>query len=303
MNNKKKIDILKDKVSLTFDRKPILWLLPPVILLIIFNIYPLIYSIFMSFAKWNMIGVNKPAVIGFANYKEIFLNDPRFLTALRNTVMIIVIALVIEMVLGFLIGILLSINVKGKGVFRTIVMIPIFMMPVVAASVWRNFFSYDDGIINYFLNMIGVPSIGWMMGFPEGIYSAIIVDVWQWTSFVALIIVAGIESLPRDPYEAAIIDGASTTQVIKYITIPLLRYVILVIMFLRVIDLTKFFEVIFVLTGGGPGYSTETMSAYIFYKGLREFDVGYTAALSWVLVMIVIAMMIFFTKFLQKKNV
>ena len=293
---------MKRNIFVNFISKPILWLAPPLFLILIFYAYPLIYSIIMAFSRWYMIGVEDPIFVGLNNFKTIFLNDPRFVVVVRNTFIIILTSVTVQTIFGFFLGILLSINFKGKGFFRLIVMFPIFLMPVAAACIWRSLYNYEDGIINIVLNFFAIPKVEWLTGYPETIFAAIIIDIWQWTPFVALIIAAGIESLPRDTYEAAVIDGASTGKVLRYIAIPLLKNLIIVIIFLRLIELIKFFETIFILTGGGPGYSTETMGIYIFYKGLWEFEVGYAAALSWILVIITIVILIGLTKLLQRRE-
>jgi len=292
----------KSRNAFDAERKPFLWLIPSMLLLVIFNIYPLIYSLIMAFSEYNLLS-NKPAIfIGFKNFIDILFNDPRFIVGLRNSMLLIIIPLLFEFILGMLMALLLSINIKGKNIFRSLYMIPMFLMPIVAASIWRTFFDFNSGLINLVVKFFGLQPVEWLFSFPQAIFAASIVDIWQWAPFVAIIILAGIESVSREPIEAAIVDGASGYQLIRYIIVPIIKPVLLIAVFLRLIDLAKFIDVMFILTGGGPGYSTETMSLYIFYKGLKDFDIGYTAALSYIMVIIVSIIMTFLVRYIRRPS-
>jgi len=190
----------------------------------------------------------------------------------------------------------LSKKIAGQSIIRTLFLIPLMLVPVVVAMVWKMLYHPSYGVINYLLSEVSFARINWLADKSVALYSVIITDIWEWTPLMFLILLSGILSLPEDPFEAAEIDGASKTQLFLYITLPLLKSIIAVALLIRVIDAFKLFDIIWVLTQGGPGISTETLSYYTYLKGFKHFDMGYAAALSFVLLGIVILMTTLFLK-------
>jgi multiple sugar transport system permease protein len=207
--------------------------------------------------------------VGLQNYITLFSN-PDFISSLRVTFTFVISAIAIEFTLGMGLALLLNHDLKGKGVIRSMILLPMMCTNVVIGLTWRLLFNYQFGIINYYL------------------ISVIIVDVWNTTSFVALMLLAGLQSLPDEPFEAAKIDGASAWQTFTYLTLPLLRSSILVALLWRLIDTFRIFDVIYILTAGGPAHATETVSIYVYKYGFGSFNLGYASAASYIMIVIML---------------
>ena len=177
------------------------------------------------------------------------------------------------------------------------------MTPVVVGIIWRLMYNPDLGMLNYFLSWFGFSPVNWT-GMPgTALPSVMMADIWEWTPFVALILLAGLQSLPREPYEAALVDGASSWQTFCYITFPLLSPAMLVVLLIRVMDSFKTFDLIFVLTQGGPGMSTEILNYYTYRYGFKFFHLGYASALSWVLLVVVTIICMILIRILQSRGI
>jgi multiple sugar transport system permease protein len=199
-----------------------------------------------------------------------------------------VVTIGLQLVLGMGIALLLQRQVVAQGLIRTALLLPMMTTPVVVGLIWRFMFNPTQGIVNYLLGLIGIPGPNWLGGLQTGLLSVMIADIWEWTPFMVLILLAALQTLPQEPYEAAAIDGASTWQTFLHITLPLLRPTIVVAVLLRAIDSFKTFDLVYVMTNGGPGTSTETLSFYTYKWGFKFFQMGYASALSFVMLIMVI---------------
>jgi len=186
---------------------------------------------------------------------------------------------VIETVLGVAIALILNRDMRGKNVIKTLFLLPMVATPVAVGMVWLLMYEPSIGVINYFLKLLGLPQGLWLASPAQALGSLILVDVWQWTPMITLIVLAGLAALPSEPYEAALVDGASTLQSIRLITLPLLQPTILAAMTLRAIDAFKTYDIIYTMTQGGPGYATETLNIYSFVLGFQYFQMGKASAL------------------------
>ena len=266
----------------------LLLLLPTVIVLLALTIYPTIYSFTLSLNTWNMS--NRNAVwefVGLANYAQI-LQDARFWNAAQVTGTYMVGTIATQLVLGLGIALLLQRQVLAAGLVRTALLLPMMTTPVVVGLIWRFMFNPTQGIVNYLLSLVGISGPNWLGGLHTGLLSVMIADIWEWTPFMVLILLAALQTLPQEPSEAAAIDGASAWQAFQHITIPLLRPTIVVAVLLRAIDSFKTFDLVYVMTNGGPGTSTETLSFYTYKWGFKFFQMGYASALSFVMLIMVI---------------
>jgi multiple sugar transport system permease protein len=266
----------------------LLLLLPTVIVLFVLTIYPTIYSFTLSLNAWNMS--NRNAVwefVGLGNYAQI-LQDARFWNAAQVTGTYMFGTIATQLVLGLGIAMLLQRQVVAQGLVRTALLLPMMTTPVVVGLIWRFMFNPTQGIVNYLLGLIGVSGPNWLGGLQTGLLSVMIADIWEWTPFMVLILLAALQTLPQEPYESAAIDGASAWQAFQHITIPLLRPTIVVAVLLRAIDSFKTFDLVYVMTNGGPGTSTETLSFYTYKWGFKFFQMGYASALSFVMLIMVI---------------
>ncbi len=264
--------------------EPALYISPAFIVLFVILIYPLGYSFWLSFHEWTLRGFRKGIpFIGFENYIDLFSN-PEFLKSLRITFIFVIVAIAIEMILGMGIALLLDHDLKGKGFMRSIILIPMMCTNVVIGLTWRLLFNYEFGLVNYYLGRLGLGPVNWLSDTSVALPAVIIVDVWNTTSFVALLLLAGLQALPEEPYEAATIDGASSWQLFVYLTIPFLRPTILVVLLWQFIDTFRIFDVIYLLTAGGPARATETVSIYVYRNGSQFFNLGYASASSYIMI-------------------
>ncbi len=277
-------------------RIPVGWLfiLPTIIFLLIMTIFPLIWSLGLAFCSWKLAkgGIEShPEFIGLGNFLEAINGDKRYWNAMGYTWMYTAVAVTVEFLLGLGLAILLSFkDFRGRKFFRVVYLVPMACPPLGVAFMWRLLFHEDVGILNRILTAMGLGRIRWMTDPWTARFALIMVDVWQWTPFMFLALLAALQSLPVEPYEAALIDGASRWQILRYITLPMLKPVITTILLLRTIDCLRLFDYIYGITRGGPGLSTESASYYIYLVGLSYFDFGYSSALSYILLIMMLAL-------------
>jgi multiple sugar transport system permease protein len=278
---------------------PLLLLTPALAVLLSLSIYPLIYSITISLQRETADGL-KWTLANFARLGS----DSFFLTAMAHTFVYAAAALVLEFSIGLGLALLLNTQMRGRGFFRATLLVPMMLPTVVVGVVWRLMLNANFGAINGTLKEFGLntESLTWTASPRLAFLSVIVVDVWQWTPFVFLVLLAGLQAIPQEPYEAALIDGSSRWQTFRYVTLPLLKPAILIALLLRTMDLLRVFDQIFILTEGGPGFATETISLYIYRTAFRFFDFGYAAAMSFVLLALTNVISTIYIRLLQTKE-
>jgi multiple sugar transport system permease protein len=265
--------------------EPAFYITPAFIILGIILFYPLGYSFYLSFHEWTMRTYKQGVPwVGLQQYTGLFTN-PQFLNSLRITVVFVVAAITIEFVLGMALALLLNHDLKGKGIMRSLILLPMMCTNVVVGLTWRLLLNYEFGLVNYYLSVIGLPRLQWLSDPGLAMPAVVLVDVWNTTSFIALMLLAGLQSLPDEPYEAARIDGASWWQTFRFLTLPLLRQTILVALLWRFIDTFRIFDVIYLLTAGGPARATETVSIYVYRYGFQSFNLGFASAASYIMIL------------------
>jgi multiple sugar transport system permease protein len=269
---------------------------PTIAVLLALTIYPLIYSIKTSLqgesGNWTLQNFARLAT------------DQFFLSALAHTFVFAAIALTLEFLIGLGLALLLDGQIRGRGLFRALLLLPMMLPPVVAGVVWRLMLNSNFGAVNGTLKNMGVntEALVWTASPKLAMASVIVADVWQWTPFMFLILLAGLQAIPQEPYEAALIDGSNRWQTFKYVTLPLLKPAILIALLLRTMDLLRVFDQIFILTEGGPGFATETASLYIYRTAFRFSNFGYAAAMSFVLLAITNVISIGYIRLLQTRE-
>lgn len=282
----------------------IFFVAPTVFTLLCIVIFPLIFSLSLSLHDWNIFRQEGWQWRGLGNYADILFLDPYFRQSLKVTVFFLLGTVPLQFILGLAVALILyRITRKIIGFLRTTLIVPAIMTPIVVGIIWRLMYNPDLGMLNYLLSLIGLPPVNWT-GMPmSALPSVMMADIWEWTPFMALILLAGLQALPREPYEAAVVDGASNWQTFRYITLPLLSPVMLVAILIRLMDSFKTFDLIFVLTQGGPGMSTETMNYYTYRYGFKFFHMGYASALSWLLVIIVTVISIILVRTIRSRGI
>ena len=260
---------------------------PAVLVVLAVTLFPLVYSLAISFQQLRLVPPSPPRFIGLANYQTL-LAQPRFWQVLGNTGTIAVLSVAIQYVAGFGIALALHAKVPGERLFRVAFLLPMLMAPVAVALIWRMLFHSTLGPINQLFTALGMPNLPFVTDPIWAKAALIIVEVWQWTPFVVLLMLAGLQSLPEDIYEAARLEDASAWTQFWTITFPLLLPISMAVVFIRLIEAMKIVDTVFVLTGGGPGTATETLTLYAYQEGLKKFNLGYTSALSFAFLVIVL---------------
>jgi multiple sugar transport system permease protein len=278
---------------------PALFLAPALAVLLALSIYPLIYSVTISLQHETAAGVTW----GLRNFTRL-LTDNFFWTAMAHTFVYAAAALTCEFLLGLGLALLLNNQIRGRGFFRASLLVPMMLPAVVVGVVWRLMLNPNFGAVNGTLKQFAIDTetLTWTASPKLAMLSVIAVDVWQWTPFVFLVLLAGLQAIPQEPYEAALIDGSSRWQTFRHVTLPLLKPSILIVLLLRTMDLLRVFDQIFILTEGGPGFATETISLYIYRTAFRFFDFGYAAAMSFVLLALTNVISALYIRLLQGKE-
>jgi multiple sugar transport system permease protein len=248
---------------------------------------PILGAFYLSFRNETLGSFTPPRFIGFANYLAAF-GDPRFWESIWVTLVIMILGLLIQLPIGLGLAMLLERPLRGISAIRTALMIPMLLTPVAVGLMWRFMFDTDLGVINWFLEQLGLGTPNWLGRSWPAIFAITIVDSWQTIPFVMLIALAGLAGLPRGPREAAAIDGANALRIFWHVTLPSLTPVLLVIVMIRVIDAFKLFDIIFIVTQrGGPGTATQTLGMLTYNTGFIAFQMSKAAALGVLLVLIV----------------
>ena len=286
--------------TLAGDRMlPFFFIAPAVAVLLALSIYPLVYAIKVSFQTTS----GQDVVWSLQNFTRL-LSDKFFLVAVAHTLVYALVALTFEFLLGLGLAVLMNQALRARSFFRAMLLVPMMLPPVVVGVVWRLMLNSNFGAINGTLKGFGIniSSLTWTASPKLAFASVIVVDIWQWTPFVFLVLLAGLQAIPQEPFEAAIIDGSSAWQTFRHVTLPLLKPAILIALLLRTMDLLRVFDQIFILTEGGPGFATETISLYIYRTAFRFSNFGYAAAMSFVLLIITNIISLFYIRLLQRQE-
>jgi multiple sugar transport system permease protein len=263
--------------------------IPAVAVMLLLTVYPTIYMLWISLHDWPIIPSLPRPFVGLDQYDYI-LSDPEFWNSLQVTFIYMACSITVEVVLGLGLALLLTTPHKIFRAFVLPFMLPVFVSPIVVGLIWRMMMGYDLGVLNYFLRSVGLDGVNWLGTSGNALASLVLIDAWQWTPFTILILRAGLDSLAHEPFEAAAIDGASRWQSFWHITLPLLRPVLMVVLLFRTLDAFKLFDIVFVVTRGGPGDATNVLAYNIWRTGFFENQLGYAAALSVIMVVIATVM-------------
>ena len=265
----------------------ILFPLPAIVFIGLLMVFPILYTLYLSFTNWNLTSGMEPTFVGLNSYLRVF-SEPRFLHALGRTFTFTVFAVATEVVLGVAIALILNRAFVGKSFAKLLLLLPLVATPIAVGIVFNLFYDPTIGLLNFALNALGLPQGLWVSSEKTVIASLVLVDVWQWTPMITLIVLAGLAGLSEEPVEAARVDGASEWQILRYVTIPMVMPVILMAMILRLIDALKTFDIIFAMTGGGPGYASETLNIMGFKYSFEYFRMGQSSVILVALFIVVL---------------
>jgi multiple sugar transport system permease protein len=265
------------------------FLLPCLAYLMGMAIFPLVWSLALSFTKWLGTIMERPQWTGLTNFHTILFTDARFWHDLWFTVRFAAMAVALELAIGLGMAHLLHDNFRGRNFFRVLFLIPMACPPIAVAFLWKMMLHPDIGIINTALHAIGIARVKWTTSVIVAPFTIVMVDVWEWTPFMFLSLLAAYQALPEEIYQSAAVDGASRGQMFRKITLPLISPIIVTIVLIRIIDAFKLFELVFGITSAGPANATEALSYYIYQTGIKWFDLGKGAAMSWIFLLILMA--------------
>ena len=275
-----------------------LFLLPGLLVLLAILIFPIGFTVRLSLSSWDSF---YPALdfIGLENYVRLFTDDARFWEAFGRLSLLSVTTVFLQYVIGFGLALIVWKEIAFQRFFRVLFLIPMMTTPVIMTVIWRTFFHESLGPVNDILSHFNIAPL-WLSSEILSKFTVMIVEVWQWTPFMFLLLLAGLLSLPEEPFLAASIDGAGPIRTFVFVTFPLMAPISIGAIIIRLIEASKIMDTVYVLTSGGPGTATETSSFYIFIKGLREFQFGYSAALSLTYLIIMIISFTIIAKILVK---
>lgn len=273
--------------------------LPALVTMIVIMIVPFLFSIYISFNDVNLLeNGGKFVWAGIKNYKT-FFSDSRALNSVAVSLKFLAGALAVETILGIAISAFLDRKFRFKGIVRALIIVPMFMTPVVSGLIWRAFFDPNAGIVSYMYQLVFHHKLDMLGSTTGALWALIIVDMWQWTPFMILLIMASLDGLSEDAVEAAKVEGANELQIITRVKIPMIKSTIYMAMMIRAIDALKIFDAIFVMTKGGPGSATETMNMYSYVVGFNFYRIGYATTISFIFTMVVTVVL---SKLLQRTN-
>ncbi|MDQ7850905.1 MAG: sugar ABC transporter permease [Armatimonadota bacterium] len=266
----------------------LLFLSPAVAILLLFTLFPFAFTLALSFARVSLVGGLSLRFGGLANWSRL-VHDDRFWNALENTVVIVVVGVAAEFVLGLSLALLVNRPLRGGNVFRTLFILPMALAPIAIGYIWRMIYHETIGPLNALLALVGLSPIPWLSDGDVALASIILTDVWHWTPFMFIVLLAALQSLPLEVLEAAQIDGTTGWQLFRYIVFPMLLPTALTAIILRVLEAFKIVDEIFIITGGGPGVSTESLTLHAYYVGFLSFDLAYGATIALGLFLLVLA--------------
>ena len=270
-------------------RPPSYWpfVIPALVVVLAVIIFPWVFTIWMSMQEWK---VGSPTVfVGLANYLRL-PTDPRFVEAVGHTLSYTALSVVLPLVFGTLAAVVFHQKFAARGFLRGIFIMPMMATPVAIALVWTMMFHPQLGVLNYLLSLVGLPPQLWVFNPTTVIPSLVLVETWQWTPLVMLIVLGGLAAIPTEPYESAQIDGANFWQVFRFITLPLIMPFLFIAGMIRMIDAVKSFDVIFAITQGGPGSASETINLYLYSVAFVYYDLGYGSAIAVVFFLLIVAL-------------
>jgi raffinose/stachyose/melibiose transport system permease protein len=269
---------------------PYLWILPAVALFLVFRLYPMAFGLYLSLNEWD--GVKPMVFRGLANYRQAILEDATFRLALWHNVVFAIGTVIGKNVIAIVLAVPLNGEMRGRTFFRTTLFMPVVMSFVVVGLLWGWIFNYQFGLLNNLLVAVGLEDsrVDWLGNPSLALYSLIGVDVWKWYGFHLVIYLAGLQNIPLTLYEAAMIDGASSWQQFRRITLPLLRPIVVVNVTLALMGAFNVFDLIYVMTQGGPANATNVVMIHAYLQGFKFYQMGYAAAISYVLMAVVVVL-------------
>lgn len=276
------------------DRSKHFFLTPAAILILVLSIFPLLFSLALTFVSWDLSRLEGGIrFIGLNNFITL-AKDTRFWHTARVTLTFVVGAVALQYCVGLGVAMLLNQEIRFRRFFRVVFLIPMMLTPAAVGYVGRMLFNESMGPINDIIKHLGLPVVKWVSSTSMALPTLILVDTWEWTPFMMIVLLAGLQSLPPEVFESARVDGASDLQIFRHITFPMLLPVSLTVILIRALEAFKLFDIVVVMTGGGPGTATETVTMYAYLVAMKNGNLGYASAIAYsLLIMVTIFTMLF----------
>jgi multiple sugar transport system permease protein len=272
---------------------------PAMLLLLGMSVFPLLWALYLSFTDYSATRDVPSRFVGFRNYTDVLTSAQVHQRAL-TTLVYVVGAVVLQTVLGFAIAYLISRRRRGRGLLTTLFLVPMMLSPIVVGLFWRFMLDAQFGVVNSLLGSLGLGQVEWLTRRNTAMISLIVVDTWQWTPFIMLIALAGLTAVPNYLYEAASIDRASEWFRFRHITLPLVWPLLLIAVMFRAIEAFRLFDLVYILTSGGPGVSTETLSFHVYKVAFLGFNTGTASAYGILMVLVVTVLAQFYLRYLNR---
>jgi multiple sugar transport system permease protein len=276
------------------------WLLtaPGLGALFVVILFPLLFTLYTSVFDYTLIQPTHDEFVGLGHYQGA-LDNAEFGQALWVTLRFVAAVVILEFLLGFAVALMLNTVERGKDAYYLILLFPLLMNPVVVGLIWRMLLHPVLGIVNYLLSVMGIGAVDWLGDPQNAFWTIVLVDIWHQVSFMVILLLAGLSALPKEPYEAARMEGASTLQTFVHVTLPLMRPVIAVTLLIRLIFAIRTYDLIYIMTRGGPGQATDLVSYFIYRQAFVGLNIGQAAALSVILLMIVLALTAYLHRYMR----
>ncbi len=283
-----------DRGHLPRDNSKYLFILPATIMILAFSIFPLLFSLALSFVSWDLSRLTGGIIfVGLNNFAQL-LSDARFWNTAKVTGIFVVGGVALQYVVGLSIALLLNQTIRFRRFFRVVFLMPMMLTPAAVGYLGRMLFNETQGPVNDLIKHLGGPMVPWLSNSIVALPTLILVDTWEWVPFMIIVLLAGLQSLPPDVFEAAAVDGATTFQIFRRITFPMLLPTSVTVVLIRGLEAFKLFDIVAVMTGGGPGNSTESVTWYAYLTALTFGRLGYASAIAYcLLIMVVIFSMLF----------
>jgi multiple sugar transport system permease protein len=280
---------------------PLLLLLPAVAVIVAVLVYPVAYGAYLSLFNYQMTLSPDRTFTGLANYQKLF-NDADFINSAWVTGRFTVMTVALEFLIGLGIALLLTLDFPARAIFRALVLLPLMVPPLVSGLLWRLMYDHELGVLSYFVRVLGgEPPV--FLGDPDiALLAVSVTEVWRATPFMVLILLAALQSVPHELHEAAQIDGASAVQRFLAVTFPLILPVVLIALLFRTVDVLRTFDLVFLLTSGGPGTTTEVLSMFIYRYGFQSFDMGLTSAASMILFVLTLVICLVYLRLIVRRQ-
>ena len=292
---------MSNNININDRRYGYLLAAPTVLIVLLIILFPITFALISSFFDYTLINKSFNNFIGLDNYVN-SINDEQLFNSISVTIFFVILVVLFEFLLGFFIALLLNSIDRFKSVYYFILLLPLLINPIVVGLIWRMFLHPQLGILNYLLSLISINPINWL-GDPKMAFVTIIfVDIWHQVSFMIILLLAGLSAIPKEPYEAARSDGAGILDCFIHITLPYMRPVIIVTILIRLIFAVKTYDLIYIMTKGGPGDATDLISYYIYRSAFISLNLGEAAAMSTILLFIIVILTLPLFKYMNRAD-